>query len=318
MIIPFEFEYFRPSSIREAVDLLSEEDSIPIGGGTDLVPMFKDALIKPGKVVSLKNIPETHGIEFDGERLSIGSAVTLTEIAENGVIREHFNSIATTARNVASPQIRNLGTIGGNLCQNLRCPYYRLGYPCHKNGGKKCFAIGGESRWHSIFGGKKCFAVNPSDMATILIAHGAVLEIAGRNDTIPLEELYEGPGELSLKKGEIITRIYLERRENSKAIFMKFRLRGSIDFALVSTGIRIDFDGNEIEDASIILGSVYGTPYRAINSEEFLKGNTLTDTAITKASELAVEGAKPLKKNKYKVKIAKTLVKRGLETLRGG
>jgi len=200
MIIPFEFEYYRPDNIQDAVAILNQENSIPMGGGTDLVPMFKDSLLKPGRVVSLRNIPETHGINFDGKTLSIGSCVTLSEISDNGTILEHFNSIAVAAKSVASPQIRNLGTLGGNLCQNLRCPYYRLLYPCHKNGGRKCFAVGGESRWHSIFGGKKCFAVNPSDMATILVAHGALVEITGRDETTPLEEIYEGPGELTLRK----------------------------------------------------------------------------------------------------------------------
>lgn len=319
MIIPEEFEYVSPSSISEASREIMERDAVVFAGGTDLVPMFKEKLVTPKVVVNLKKIPGMDGISFDKASLTIGALTTLTSLATHPSILEKCPGIGKAAKSVASPQIRNVGTVGGNLCQNLRCPYFRQDFPCHKRGGKKCFAVGGDNYLHSIFGAKKCFAVNPSDLATILVAYDSkvILESMEGIREVFLEDFYLGPGEFDIEKGEILKEVVISSENMDSALdaFLKFRIRQSIDFALVNVGIVLKIQNRLVEKASVVLGAVAGTPYRAVESEKVLAGNDLTKELIEEAAHKAVEKAKPLSKNEYKVDVARILIKRALEEI---
>lgn len=296
-----------------------------IAGGTDCLSLLKNGLLPtyPEILVNIKTIGGLEEIKEDAEGLTIGALVTLSDIAESPVVREHYGLLADAAQSVASPQIRNMGTLGGNLCQFTRCWYYRCSpftgrsYNCFRKGGRTCFAVAGDNRYHAIMGGRKCFAVCASDTAVALSALNAKVSICGPAEerTVPLQDFFTIMGNI-LTPHELVTEVKIPRPPGgAKQTFLKFRLRKALDFAIVSVASVITLAGSGVcQDVRIALGAVAPTPIRTTKAEESLIGKTVTATLAEEAAQAAVAGAIPLSMNAYKVEIAKTLVKRCLFT----
>lgn len=294
-------------------------------GGTDLLGVLKKRLLPdyPEAIINIKTIPALSSVEEDEEGINIGTLTTLADIISSPLIEKYCPLLKEAAGTVASPQIRNMATIGGNLCQDTRCWYYR--YPdeigglinCFRKGGKTCPAVAGENQYHAIMGAGKCFAVCPSDTATALAALGATLDVAGAGGArvIPVEKFYTPVGNV-LTAGEMVTVIYIPKTSSAAGQrFLKFTLRKPIDFAIVSAAAIFNLEQGLCADARIVLGAIAPAPVRALKAEEYLKGKALSAETAAKAAELALEGAKPLAKNSYKLEIAKTLVKRLVKSL---
>lgn len=320
-----KFEYLNPKSLKELPDLLSkkQDESIVLAGGTDLLDMLKERLIEPKRVINIKNIKDLHGIK-NGSGLELGALTTITEIAADPHIQKKYSVLAQAAESIATPQLRNMGTIGGNLCQRPRCWYYRgRQYPCLKKGGTKCYAAEGWNQYHAIFGGGPSYIVHPSDAAPALQALGALLKVFGPSgsDEIPLEEFFELPidnlrGENVLQANEIITHISIpEPAAGTRSTFLKFREKQSMDFAISSVAAILQMQGNRVKSADIVLGGVAPIPWRAKDAEAELQGKALSSETIEKAATAAVAGATPMAHNSYKIQLTQNLVRRALQQL---
>jgi xanthine dehydrogenase YagS FAD-binding subunit len=326
------FEWVSPASVEEAVSLLKsaptsrdvDEAARPLAGGQDLLTTMKDYLTRPVRVVNLKSIRGLDKIEGDGGKgLRVGALVTLAQVEEHAGIRRDFPGLAEAAHSVATQQIRNLGTVGGNLCQRPRCWYYRLEEAvCIKKGGSECFAATGENKYNAIFGGGPSYIVHPSDLAPMLVALGASVGVSGSDGrrTIPLEKFFTLPNEGSirrenvLKNDEIITEVSVPASGfAARSTYLKFKERESLDFALSSVAAAVELGADKrVRQARIVLGGVAPVPWRVPKAEEFLKGKTLDAESLAGAARLALEGAEPLSKNAYKVPLTQTLVRRAL------
>lgn len=315
-------EHVDTKTINEALSLLSKymEEAKVIAGGTDLIGLMKNKVIVPKVLVNIKSIRGLKYITKDAEGLRIGALITINDIEVSPIIREKYTMLAEAAHSVASPQIRNMGTISGNLCQDVRCLYYRrspatgITFFCKRKGGKLCDAVAGENAELSIIPVGPCFAVCPSDLAPALIALGARVNIASTagETKIPLEEFYTPLGNI-LKPNEIITEIRVPTpKPGTRQRYLKFRLRKTIDFAISSIAAAINTNYGVVSNARIVLGGVAPIPYRAYRAEEVIKGKEITDSLAEKAAKAAVSEAKPLSMNAYKVPITKSLVKRAI------
>jgi xanthine dehydrogenase YagS FAD-binding subunit len=326
------FEWLTPKTVDEAVKLLrtprgsvdADEAPRPMAGGQDLLTTMKDYITRPSRVVNLKGISGLDRIEGDANRgLKIGALVTISQLEEHPVVRKSFPGLAEAAESIATPQIRNLGTVGGNLCQRPRCPYYRLEQVvCLKKGGSECYSAHGENKYNAILGGGPSYIVHPSDLAPMLIALGGSVAVTGPsgNRTIALEEFFTLPSEGSirrenvLKDDEIITQVSVPASAfASRSTYLKFKERPSLDFALsaVAVGLDLGQDGR-VRQSRIVLGGVAPIPWRAQKAEAFLAGKKLGADELKQAAKLAVDGAKPLEKNAYKIPLTETLVRRAL------
>lgn len=319
------FEHINATDLQTAVALLGEASTEAIAGGTDLLGELKARLRSPQRLVNLKTLPELHEISYSPKTgLKLGALVTLAEIEKHPLIRERFPILAQAAASAATPQLRNMGTIGGNLCQKPRCWYYRQKlFPCWLKGGDKCFAEDGENKYHAILGADRCHAVHPSDLAPALIALDATIRVVGPDldGEIALEELYTKPTESHrrmtiLGPGELIVEIRVPASKNdARGVYLKAMERQSWSFALVSVAAQLSFEGERITDARLVLGGVAAIPWRAKDSERILIGQQLSEELAQRAAEAAVAGAQPLRDNQYKVPLAKGLVERVLKTL---
>lgn len=323
------FTHFNAVSVDEVVEMLAryEGKAKLNAGGTDLLGVLKDRILPvyPEAIINIKAISGLNTIEEHEEGISIGALTKLADIISSPLVEQYYPLLKEAAKTVASPQIRNMATIGGNLCQDTRCWYYR--YPdqiggmikCFRKGGKTCPAASGENQYHAVMGAKRCFAVCPSDMAIALTALSARVSVAGPEGTrnFPVEELYTPLGN-ALTPGEMVTEIYIPKPSPAAGQkFLKFTLRKPIDFAVVSVAALITLHRGICSDACIVLGAVAPAPVRALKAEEFLKGKELSEGNAAEAAEIALVGAKPLAKNAYKVEIAKTLVKRAVKSIGG-
>lgn len=315
-------EHYNARTVDEAVRLLDRdiEEAKIIAGGVDLLGLMKNKVIRPKTLVNIKTIPDLAYITEDAGGLKIGTLSTIRDIETSAIIKDKYSMLAEAAHSVAAPQVRNMATIGGNLCQDVRCWYYRrspgtgLSFFCRRKGGEPCHAITGDNTYHAIIAGEECCAVCPSDLAPALIALGAKVKIAGPGGdrTIPLEELYTVLGNI-LKPNEIITEIEVPPPPpDTRQQFLKFRLRKAIDFAISSAAVAITTKAGLVSRARIVLGGVSPTPYRAIAAEEAIKGKPITESVAEIAAEAAVSEAKPLSMNAYKLPITKALVKRAI------
>lgn len=321
------FEYVNATNIKTAIALLSEPATEAIAGGTDLLGELKARLRSPRRLVNLKTLAKLREIRYSPQAgLRLGALVTLAKIERHPVIRERFSILAQAAASAATPQLRNMGTIGGNLCQKPRCWYYRNKlFPCWLKGGEKCFAEDGENKYHAILGADRCHAVHPSDLAPALIALDATLRVVGPDldGEISLEELYTKPTESHrqmtiLGPNELIVEIRVPTpKKAARGIYLKAMERQSWSFALVSVAAQLSFEGERIADARLVLGGVAAIPWRAKDSERILIGQKFSEELAERAAEAAVAGAQPLRENAYKVPLAKGLVKRALESLAG-
>ena len=330
------FEWANPTTIAEAVQLLKsasaatdvDEAARPIAGGQDLLTTMKDYTTRPSRVVNLKNIRGLDQIQSNAKTgLTIGALVTLTQLEEHSVVRASFPGLAEAAHSVATPQIRNLGTVGGNLCQRPRCWYFRLEEViCLKKGGSECYAASGENKYHAILGGGPSYIVHPSDLAPMLVALGASVSVVGADGkrVIPLDKFFTLPDqnirrENVLRNDEIITQIQVPASPvAAHSTYLKFRERESMDFAMASVAAAVQLSGNKsVAQARLVLGGVAPIPWRAPEAEQFLLGKSLNAEVLAEAARLALKGAQPLEKNGYKVPLAQTLVRRALAKVAG-
>lgn len=315
------FAYKDAATVADAVSMLKGEGASVLAGGTDLVNLLKKSALTnpPKKLVNIKNIPGLNFIREDAQGLTIGAATKLSDIAASLIIREKYSALSKAAEAVASPPLREMGTIAGNLCQEVQCWYFRRPFltgtffDCARKGGRTCFAIAGDNRYHSIFGGARgCVAVNASDIAPVLIALNAKIKTTAR--VIEAERFFTGAHKTTtLNDDEIITEVRIPApNSGAKQTFTKFALRPTIDFAVVNVATLITIEDDKVADARIVLNAVAPAPRRATGVEEALKGKAIGESVAETAAAAIAKGAVPLAGNKYKVQIAKTLVKRAI------
>ena len=318
------FELFQPASVSDALGVLNRHgaDAWVMAGGMDTFDWLKDRIKKPKVVVDLGMINELRGIKDAGGGLEIGALTTLTTVANDPMVKERFPLLHEAALIVASPQIRNQGTLGGNVSQDARCWYYRAGWPCYRAGGNICYADTPTSinREHAIFNADRCVAVNPSDTAPALIALDAsfVIKNGDAERVVPAEEFFIGPGIditklTSLRPGDLLTAIRIPNTFAGKGhYFEKVRDRMVWDFALVNIAAAMNISGSTIGDARMVVNGVAATPYRLTAVEAFIKGKSRDKATADQAAEMAVTGATPLRHNAYKIPLMKALVKRAI------
>jgi len=324
------FEWTNATTVNEAVKLLTvtlpgdiDEAPRPIAGGQDLLTTMKDYTSRPARLVNLKSIRGLNKIALNARGLTIGALVTLTELEEHTGVRKSFPGLSEAAHSIATPQIRNLGTVGGNLCQRPRCWYFRLEeVNCLKKGGSECYAAKGENKYNAIIGGGPSYIVHPSDLAPMLLALGATVTVMGSagKRVIPLDRFFTLPSEGNirrenvLKNEEIITEIYVPASPLAgRSTYLKFKERESLDFALASAAVAVRLAPNRtVSEARIVLGGVAPIPWRVPEAEKFLVGKELKPDVLAEVGKIALAGAQPLEKNAYKVPLAQTLVRRAL------
>jgi xanthine dehydrogenase YagS FAD-binding subunit len=318
------FKHFDVKTVRKACQLLEEHGGKAklIAGGTDLLGILKDRVLLdyPEAIINLKTIPGLDTITEDSKGLKIGALAKLSNIAGSPVVKEKYKVLAEAAHAVATPQIRNMATLAGNLCQEVRCWYYR--YPhaiggrllCLRKGSGPCLAVSGDNRYHAILGGKGCFAVCPSDTAVALTALNATMKITGarKNRIVPVKDFFTTLGNV-LQPGEMVTEIQIPKPlDKARQTFLRLTLRRPVDFAIVSVASVISLENGICRDASIALGAVAPVPLRALKAEEVIRGKPLDARTAEVAAEAAVAGAKPLSMNAYKIEETKILVKRSI------
>ena len=319
------FEFISTRSVEDAGELLANGKSTQIiAGGTDLLGEIKQGTTRPERLVSLQGVDDLRGVKIYDEGAIIGSMTTLGEVADSDVIRRRYRALSEACDSVATPQIRNVGTLGGNLCQRPRCWYYRSPhFDCRKKGGDDCFALEGASKFHAVFDTDVCPSVHPSDTAVALIALDARVLLISTDGArmLPVEDFYISPSadatrETVMERGEILAEIVIPTvSPNSRSVFVKAKERQAMDFALASVAMSLGVVGDTVLDARVILGGVAPMPFRARAVEQALAGSSSGEIDTVRVGQLAVEGARPLADNAYKVRLASGLVSRALRVL---
>ena len=321
------FKHVDAASTQHALSLLAQygEGARVLAGGQDLLFRIKKYIVKPECVVNIKTIPGLKYIRWRTDKnLAIGALTTLSEISQSVELRRNYRVLAEAAGVVASPQIRNMGTLAGNICQDVWCWYLQDGFSCWKSGGKFCDLAGGDSRYYgSIMGGHLCLSNHPSDTAVALATLDAQVHVASPrgNHTTAIADFLPGhtwvDGRLqshSLRSDEIVTEIEIPFRP-THSTYVKFALRKSWDFAIASVAVSAVIREGIWEDGRIVLGGIATFPYRSLAAENLLKNERVSEALAATAAEAALENAKPLRMNSYKVDLSKTLVRRALLSL---
>ena len=320
------FENIDVKSVKEAVNLLQKfqqqkKTAAVVGGGSEYLQLMKDHVVEPDYLINLKTIPGLDYIKEERGAFRIGALTKLADIEMHPTIHEKLLILSSAAGEAASPQIRNAGTIAGNLCQRPFCWYFRsANFTCLRKGGQVCYTVTGDSRFHAILGAGPSYIVHPSDTAPALVALGAQIKIAGPagEKTIPLEKFFLLPSvdykrENILTAGEIVTEIIVPApKSGSKGFYHKVRERLAWDHAIVAVATIVESSGGAVRDARVVMGGVAPIPWRAGKAEEFLRGKAINEANARRAGEIALEGAKSLKDNSYKIRIAQDLIQRGL------
>jgi xanthine dehydrogenase YagS FAD-binding subunit len=319
------FELARAGSLSDARRLAAEKPgSILKAGGIDVLDHLKERLAEPPRLVDIKSIPGLNTVTASADgSLRIGALVTLAEVAAHPAIKATHRALAEACGEAASPQIRNVATLGGNVLQRPRCWYYRLeSYKCLKKGGDVCFAVAGENRYHVIFGGGPSYAPHPSNAAVALVAFGAsfVLEGDKGRRTVPAAEFFTSPSadpenENVLSPGELLVEVLVPPATAMRSTYADIRERASFDWPLVSLAAALKSDRGLVSEARLVLGAVAPMPWRSAKAEAALVGKALTPETATAAASAAVLGAEPLEDNGYKVGLVQTLVRRTLLSL---
>jgi len=321
------FELFQPTSVDDTLALLDRyrSEAWVMAGGLDSFDWLKDRIKRPKVVVDLSQVKELHGVREVGGGLEFGATTTLTEVVRHPMVREKYGILMEAAEAAASPQIRNQGTIGGNVSQDTRCWYYRSGWTCYRAGGNICYADTPTAinREHAIFDADRCVAVNPSDSAPALIALDAKMVVrSSRGErVIDAEDYFIGPGTdimrmTVLKPGNLLTAIRLPPTwAGAQFYFEKVRDRQVWDFPLVNVASAIVFSGDRIERMRLAVNGVAARPLRLKQVEDAVRGKPRNEETANMAGQLAIQGAQPLQHNGYKVPLLRNLVKRAI---RGG
>jgi xanthine dehydrogenase YagS FAD-binding subunit len=314
-----------PRDLQQAVALLKQaraegRSAAIVGGGSDLLGMIKEHLVAPDVVVNLKSVRGLDQVTNHDSGVSIGGLATLHSIAAHALLRGRYAALAEAAESVGTPQIRNVGTIAGNVCQRPWCWYLRNGFPCFKNGGDVCYSIAGENQLHAIFGGGPSFIVHPSDTAPALVAFDASFRVLGPGGErkVPAAGFFTLPSadvarENVLGPDEVLTGIDLPPVANgTRSHYYKVLDREAWTHAVVSVAAVLQFDGQVCRQARLVLGGVAPIPWRLPKVEAMLAGQRITPDLAKRAGEAAVEGAQPLQKNAYKLPLTRAVVKRTL------
>ncbi len=314
------FEFANPATLNEALGLLGSQwgEADVLAGGTDLLSLMKEYLHSPKRVVNIKNIKELGGIAKSGTGLRIGATVTLDELASNALVRQMYPSLAQAALEVSSPQLRNMGTVGGDLCQRPRCWYFRRGNGLlgqDENG--KSLVTTGENKYHAIFGSGPALFVSASSFGPALVALGAkvtLVSASGKRD-VPMSEFFVSPKsngerEIALKPNEILTQIMIPAAGTNATY--EVRHREAVDWPLTSASVNLTMAGGVVKSAVVVMGHVAATPWRASQAEQMLTGKKIDAALAERAGEAAVANATPLSENGYKVQLAKVAVKRAI------
>ncbi len=318
-----------PTTLAEATELLAAAQSrgdvaYAASGGSDLLGMIKDDLVAPpDAIVDLKRIPGLDEIRSTRSGIEIGGLATVDAISRHPLIQSSYSVLAEAAASVGTPQIRNTGTIAGNVCQRPWCWYFRQGFSCLKRGGERCYSVSGENQQHAIFGGGPSFIVHPSDTANALVALDADLRITGPGGErrVPASEFFMLPSddvqrENILQPSELLVGIVLRPpSSNQRGTFQKIMDREAWTHAVVSLALTLAIDGGVCRDARIVLGGVAPIPWRVPDAERMLRGQRITEQLAEQVGETALAGARPLAKNGYKVTMARALVRRTVLSL---
>jgi xanthine dehydrogenase YagS FAD-binding subunit len=320
------FEHASPATREQAVRLLAAQPdrAAVLAGGSDLLALMKDGVVTPGRLVSLKRIqgdPGLRSIRYAGESgFRIGALVTLDELASSEVLRLDHPVVAEAAGRVAGPQIRNVATVGGNLCQRPRCWYFRNGFGLLPQRNGKSMVLEGDNRYHAILGndGPACF-VSPSTLAPVLIALDAEVAILGPQGErrMPLEKLYrtpqaEGEREHDLAAGEIVTELLIGPPAGRQVASYEVRQRETLDWSLATAAVALETDSGRVKRARVVLGQVAPVPWVAREVETFLAGKPVDEAVAEEAGKLAVQSARPLSRNRYKIQLTRVAVRRAL------
>lgn len=324
------FEYANPTTTEQAVALLGSSwaDAEVLAGGTDLLSLMKDDVVHPKRLVNIKDIAELRGIKPAKAGLRIGATVTIQELLDSSAIARGYPALIDAAEGITSPQIRSMGTVGGDLCQRPRCWYYRAGFGLlAKDATGEPLVPAGDNRYHAILGNKgPSYFVNPSSLAPALIAYGATVRIHGPKGSrdVALEKFFVTPQsdtdrEYDLKPGEIVTEIIVPSAIGSKSATYEVRQKEALDWPLAAAAVALKMSGARVTSARVVLGHVAPTPWRSTASEQAIAGKTVSEAVAKAAGEAAVTGATSLGKNAYKIQLARVAVKRAiLEAARGG
>ncbi|MHB8380861.1 MAG: FAD binding domain-containing protein [Candidatus Binataceae bacterium] len=317
-----KFTIVTPADLAHAGAALAAPNCGAIAGGVDVVDLMKLGIANPATLVNLKGLPELQGIKFQPDgALRLGALVKLHEVAANPEIQKRFTAISDAAGEAATPQIRNLGTVGGNLLQRPRCWYFRNPLTvCLKKGGDKCYSLGGLNRYNAILGGGPSFIVHPSNLAPALIALGASVRLVGPagERMAALEKFFTLPSvdpkrENDLRPGEIITEVIVPApAPGTRSVYLEVREKQSFDWPLASVAAVIIPAGKSVRDARIVMGAVAPVPWRAPAAEKAIIGAPLDAAHARAAAEAALATAQPMSDNAYKVTIAKVIVRRAI------
>lgn len=318
-----------PASVAESVERLAADGprAAVVGGGSDLLGMLKDDLVTPDVLVHLRGVGSRTGldtVESETDGIRIGGLVTLTRLSLHPLVVPRYRVLAEAAGSVATPQIRNVGTVAGNICQRPWCWYYRQKFPCYKHGGTQCFSRVGENQFNAIFGGGPSYIVHPSDTAPALVALGASFHIVGTGGdrTVRASEFFTLPRvdvsrENVLEPTDVLTEVTVPAAPGLRSTYAKVMDREAWTHAVVSVALALEMDGDIVRRAGVVLGGVAPIPWQVPAVQELVAGRRVTDALATEAGRLAVDGAQPLSKNGYKVTLTENLVRRTLLSLAG-
>jgi xanthine dehydrogenase YagS FAD-binding subunit len=315
------FAYVNAANEKEAVAALGTERGkfLPLAGGMDLLALMKDYVVQPDRIVNVKNLDRTIRRMPNGE-FRIGAAATLAELVAHAELAKAYPALIQAAEEVGSPQIRNAGTVGGNMNQRPRCWYYRNEeFNCLKRGGARCFAVDGENQYHAIFGDGPCHIIHPSSLAVPAVALGARFRIVGPagEREVDAAEYFVMPdknlfGETVLAPNELMTHMMLPAPGGARNATYEVRFKQSHDWPLASASVALTMSGKTIKAGRVVMGAVAPIPWRSAAAEAELAGKPLNEETAMTAADAAVKGAKPMSGNAYKVQIARTAVKRAI------
>jgi xanthine dehydrogenase YagS FAD-binding subunit len=316
------FAYIDAASQQEALAALAgaaRGKVLPLAGGMDLIGLMKDHVAQPDALVNVKKLPSAIAVPAQG-LATIGAAATLTDVAGHGALAKAYPALTDAARDVGTTQIRNMGTVGGNLMQRPRCWYFRNEeFRCLKKGGGQCFAVEGENQYHAIFGEGPCHIVHPSSLAMPLIAYSARIKVAGPGGEreIEADRFFLMPdrnmfGETALEAGELVTGVVLPMPRGLASATYEVKFKQSHDWPIATASVALRMSGAVVESARVVLGAVAPVPWRSLPAEQQLKGKRIDEAVAWQAAEAALAEAKPMSRNGYKVQVAKTALRRAI------
>ncbi len=318
---PMPFELISPNALDEALREAADQ-AVYLAGGCDLLDQLKNQWRTPRRVINLKALAELRGIQEQDQAMIIGALTTLAEVENDQMVRTRLSALSRAAGRVATPQIRHVGTVGGNLLQDSRCTYYRNGWDCYRAGGGICHALAGTHTEHAIFGGSPCYTVTPSDLAPALVALDAVVSVRKRDgvETMPAAQLFLSPQKdirhmHRLRDGEVLTEVVVPLKPEQRSTFVKYAMRKTWDFALASIAIAAVLQEEVVHDCRVVYGGVAPIPWRDHAVEAVMEGRRLDGELVSAAAQVAAETAQPLPGNEYKLALVRKLVRQALTEL---